>query len=103
MLSMNSCNLRSLQNMPRLSKLKSLDLSDNRLTEEDIYLLIQYYGGNRSRLEMLKLSNNYIRDFKSLEVLKDFKNLPDGRDAVSLGQTPPLINLDLSGNPVTEV
>ncbi len=80
-----------------------MDLSKNRLTGNNIELLIQYYGGNLSQLEILKLSNNFIRDFKCLETLKEFKNFPDGRDAVSLGQTTPLINLDLSENHVTEV
>jgi len=79
-LSLISVGLTSLKGFPKLPKLRKLELSDNRIS-----------GGLQAlnhceKLTVLNLSNNKIKDFESLEPLKELKSLK---------------NLDLYRNEVT--
>ncbi|PIK45894.1 hypothetical protein BSL78_17233 [Apostichopus japonicus] len=68
-LSMNGVCLTSLKNFPALVSLKKLELSDNRISSG-----LQHLTGC-TNLKSLTLSNNNIKDFESLEPLKELKNL----------------------------
>lgn len=74
-----------------------LELSDNRLTGHDIQFLVDTYTKEQQEITLghLKLSNNLIRDFENLLPLAAF------RADVNTPQV--LLNLDLGGNPVTDV
>ena len=47
-LSLNSCYLRSLKNLPKMPKLQRLELSDNYLSGEDMQVLVDAYQGENS-------------------------------------------------------
>eukprot|EP00347_Sterkiella_histriomuscorum_P022840 403336952 len=86
-LSLNSCQLVNLLNLPMLPKLSRLELQDNKLTGVEIPLIVEVYGDT---LEILKLSSNLIRDY---DLLKPLTEMAEGV----------LINLDLSNNPINEI
>ena len=52
-LSINSSQLKSLENMPSLPVLKRLELNDNKLSDADLEHLTQY-----KELQVLKLGGN---------------------------------------------
>ncbi|KAG9510363.1 Acidic leucine-rich nuclear phosphoprotein 32 family member A, partial [Fragariocoptes setiger] len=68
-LSMINVGLVTLKGFPKLPKLKKLELSDNRIAS-GLNLL---HGS--PELQHLNLSGNRIKDFESLEPLKEFQNL----------------------------
>ena len=80
-LSMQGLGLQSLRNMPQLPNLIELRLADNLLNGDDLYQLQQY-----TRLRVLDLSNNQIKDFDHLLSLKNKLNN--------------LVQVRLSANPV---
>ena len=80
---MNGCCLKLIENLPELPKLIRLELSDNRLTGQNLSMIAQY-----KTLETVKLGNNLIRNFDFVKNLAKCENL---------------INIDLVSNPVTEV
>lgn len=68
-LSLINVGLVTLKGFPKLSKLKKLELSDNRLTG-GLNLL---HGS--PKLQHLNISGNRIKDLEALEPLKEFKEL----------------------------
>lgn len=78
---MNYTQLRTLKNLPIMSKLERIDLNDNSI-EDGLDLIV----ANFHDLRTLKISNNKIKDFQQIEHLKNLKNLKV---------------LDLSGNPIS--
>lgn len=68
-LSLINVGLVTLKGFPKLPNLKKLELSDNRITG-GLHLLHQ-----SKRLQHLNLSGNRIKDFDSLEPLKEFHDL----------------------------
>ncbi|XP_076246466.1 acidic leucine-rich nuclear phosphoprotein 32 mapmodulin [Calliopsis andreniformis] len=81
-LSLINVGLTSLKGFPKLSSLKKLELSDNRISGG--LNLLQ----SSPKLTHLNLSGNKIKDLDTLQPLKEFKNLK---------------NLDLFNNEVTNV
>lgn len=81
-LSLINVGLTSLKGFPRLSSLKKLELSDNRISGG--LNLLQ----SSPKLTHLNLSGNKIKDLDTLQPLKEFKNLK---------------NLDLFNNEVTNL
>ncbi|ESP02597.1 hypothetical protein LOTGIDRAFT_138173 [Lottia gigantea] len=68
-LSLINIGLNSLNGFPKLPALRKLELSDNRITSG----LAALKGC--PKLEALSLSGNKIKDFESLEPLKELENL----------------------------
>ncbi|XP_024226276.1 acidic leucine-rich nuclear phosphoprotein 32 family member A isoform X1 [Bombus vosnesenskii] len=81
-LSLINVGLTSLKGFPKLSSLKKLELSDNRISGG--LNLLQ----SSPKLTHLNLSGNKIKDLDTLQPLKEFKNLK---------------NLDLFNNEVTNL
>lgn len=81
-LSLINVGLTSLKGFPKLSSLKKLELSDNRISGG--LNLLQ----SSTKLTHLNLSGNKIKDLDTLQPLKEFKNLK---------------NLDLFNNEVTNL
>ncbi|GJQ10826.1 hypothetical protein GpartN1_g4967.t1 [Galdieria partita] len=80
-LSLNNIGLTSLEGLPRLPKLTTLETSDNMISTG-----LSVLANAAPRLEVLKLGGNRLANFKDLESLSRLKNLRV---------------LDLYGNPVT--
>ncbi|KAI8824973.1 uncharacterized protein EV422DRAFT_564330 [Fimicolochytrium jonesii] len=108
-LSLNNCNLHSVEGFPVLKRLAKLDLGDNKISGglETLAAL--------TRLESLDLSNNKIADLETLAPLKQLPNLkllnlveceiakrPDYPDIVfqTLPQLQALDDRDKDGNEV---
>ncbi|XP_050072716.1 uncharacterized protein LOC126560807 [Anopheles maculipalpis] len=68
-LSLINVGLVSLKNFPKLSNLRKLELSDNRISNGLSHLM------GSPKLTHLNLSGNRIKDFDELQPLKDLKNL----------------------------
>ncbi|XP_052870394.1 acidic leucine-rich nuclear phosphoprotein 32 family member A isoform X1 [Anopheles cruzii] len=68
-LSLINVGLVSLKNFPKLSNLRKLELSDNRISNGLNHLT------KSSKLTHLNLSGNRIADFEELRPLKDLENL----------------------------
>ncbi|XP_029051853.1 acidic leucine-rich nuclear phosphoprotein 32 mapmodulin isoform X2 [Osmia lignaria lignaria] len=81
-LSLINVGLTSLKGFPKLSNLKKLELSDNRISGGLNFL------HSSPKLTHLNLSGNKIKDLETLQPLKEFKNLK---------------SLDLFNNEVTNV
>ncbi|CDW81072.1 u2 snrnp-specific a protein [Stylonychia lemnae] len=83
-LSLNSTQLKSLQNLPKLIKLERLELSDNKIgaySDSMLRLVPELY----ENLRVLKLSNNQIKTFEEITDLSKCEKLE---------------SLDLSNNPI---
>ena len=88
-LSLNSTQLKSLHNLPKLPKLVRLDIMDNTI-ESGLEMIFEQYGsmeGEDAGLRVLKLGNNRIKDFQEIEKLKGLTKL---------------MQLDLTKNPINE-
>jgi len=81
-LTFNSCNIVFLDNMPLITKLKRLELSDNKIAS-GLGVLSERYP----RLEVLKLDNNRIENVEELACLSRLRSLT---------------LLSISGNPISE-
>eukprot|EP00871_Galdieria_phlegrea_P003735 jgi/Galph1/4362/GphlegSOOS_G2969.1 len=81
-LSLNNVGLTSLEGLPRLPKLATLEMSDNMIASG-----LSVLASATPRLEVLKLGGNRLNSLKELESLSRLKNLRV---------------LDLYGNPVTQ-
>uniref|UniRef100_A0A182PMK9 U2A'/phosphoprotein 32 family A C-terminal domain-containing protein n=1 Tax=Anopheles epiroticus TaxID=199890 RepID=A0A182PMK9_9DIPT len=68
-LSLINVGLVSLKNFPKLSNLRKLELSDNRISNG-----LSHLTGS-PKLTHLNLSGNRIKDFDELQPLKDLENL----------------------------
>ncbi|XP_040176312.1 acidic leucine-rich nuclear phosphoprotein 32 family member A isoform X3 [Anopheles arabiensis] len=68
-LSLINVGLVSLKNFPKLSNLRKLELSDNRISNG-----LNHLTGS-PKLTHLNLSGNRIKDFDELQPLKDLENL----------------------------
>lgn len=68
-LSLINVGLVSLKNFPKLSNLRKLELSDNRISNGLNHLM------GSPKLTHLNLSGNRIKDFDELQPLKDLENL----------------------------
>uniref|UniRef100_A0A182QLN5 U2A'/phosphoprotein 32 family A C-terminal domain-containing protein n=1 Tax=Anopheles farauti TaxID=69004 RepID=A0A182QLN5_9DIPT len=68
-LSLINVGLVSLKNFPKLSNLRKLELSDNRISNG-----LNHLTGS-PKLTHLNLSGNRIKDFEELQPLKDLENL----------------------------
>uniref|UniRef100_A0A182WB70 U2A'/phosphoprotein 32 family A C-terminal domain-containing protein n=1 Tax=Anopheles minimus TaxID=112268 RepID=A0A182WB70_9DIPT len=68
-LSLINVGLVSLKNFPKLSNLRKLELSDNRISNGLSHLM------GSPKLTHLNLSGNRIKDFEELQPLKDLENL----------------------------
>ncbi|XP_035906722.1 acidic leucine-rich nuclear phosphoprotein 32 family member A isoform X2 [Anopheles stephensi] len=68
-LSLINVGLVSLKNFPKLSNLRKLELSDNRISNGLSHLM------GSPKLTHLNLSGNRIKDFDELQPLKDLENL----------------------------
>eukprot|EP00186_Timspurckia_oligopyrenoides_P000470 CAMPEP_0182443762 /NCGR_PEP_ID=MMETSP1172-20130603/2401_1 /TAXON_ID=708627 /ORGANISM="Timspurckia oligopyrenoides, Strain CCMP3278" /LENGTH=422 /DNA_ID=CAMNT_0024639127 /DNA_START=395 /DNA_END=1663 /DNA_ORIENTATION=+ len=80
-LSLNGIGLTTLEGLPTLGNLRTLELSDNRLTSG-----LDVLVGATPRLEVLKLGGNQIASLDALKPLCEFRRL---------------LNLDLFENPVS--
>ncbi|NXO06694.1 AN32B protein, partial [Oriolus oriolus] len=69
-LSMININLLSVSNLPKLSKLRKLELSDNRISGG-----LEVLAEKTPNLTHLNLSGNKIKDINTLEPLKKLPNL----------------------------
>ncbi|XP_019412623.1 PREDICTED: acidic leucine-rich nuclear phosphoprotein 32 family member B isoform X3 [Crocodylus porosus] len=69
-LSMININLLSVSNLPKLSKLRKLELSDNRISGG-----LEVLAERTPNLTHLNLSGNKIKDINTLEPLKKLPNL----------------------------
>lgn len=78
----NFCKLSTLDNLPNISTLEEIQLSDNFLSGKELQKLKIY-----PHLTKLKICNNKIDKFEDLECLKDLKDLNF---------------LDLTENPITK-
>ena len=91
-LSMNGTGLKSLENFPNSEKLVRLELSENKLTGDQL----QQLGKYGECLHTLKLASNKISNFADL---KNLVTLTFNRVQKSLKA---LKNLDLENNEVTK-
>lgn len=64
-LSLNGTGLKSLENFPKNEKLVRLELSENKITGDQLKHLSVY----ASSLQTLKLASNKITSFKDLDFL----------------------------------
>jgi Leucine-rich repeat len=81
-LSMNQCELSSLANLPRSDKIYRIELSENKITGDQLHHLHQYAG----TLSTLKLATNNLasyEDVKALSGLTLLKNLDLEQNAVT--------------------
>ncbi|XP_054037781.1 acidic leucine-rich nuclear phosphoprotein 32 family member B isoform X1 [Rissa tridactyla] len=69
-LSMININLLSISNLPKLNKLRKLELSDNRISGG-----LEVLAERTPNLTHLNLSGNKIKDINTLEPLKKLPNL----------------------------
>ncbi|KFV07906.1 Acidic leucine-rich nuclear phosphoprotein 32 family member B, partial [Pterocles gutturalis] len=69
-LSMININLLSVSNLPKLNKLRKLELSDNRISGG-----LEVLAERTPNLTHLNLSSNKIKDINTLEPLKKLPNL----------------------------
>ncbi|NWW76169.1 AN32B protein, partial [Mohoua ochrocephala] len=69
-LSMININLLSVSNLPKLNKLRKLELSDNRISGG-----LEVLAEKTPNLTHLNLSGNKIKDINTLEPLKKLPNL----------------------------
>ncbi|NWW04503.1 AN32B protein, partial [Oreocharis arfaki] len=69
-LSMININLLSMSNLPKLNKLRKLELSDNRISGG-----LEVLAEKTPNLTHLNLSGNKIKDINTLEPLKKLPNL----------------------------
>uniref|UniRef100_A0A8C2TEH5 Acidic leucine-rich nuclear phosphoprotein 32 family member n=1 Tax=Coturnix japonica TaxID=93934 RepID=A0A8C2TEH5_COTJA len=69
-LSMINVNLLSISNLPKLNKLRKLELSDNRISGG-----LEVLAERTPNLTHLNLSGNKIKDINTLEPLKKLPNL----------------------------
>ncbi|KAM6040062.1 acidic leucine-rich nuclear phosphoprotein 32 family member B isoform 3-T3 [Theristicus caerulescens] len=69
-LSMININLLSVSNLPKLNKLRKLELSDNRISGG-----LEVLAERTPNLTHLNLSGNKIKDINTLEPLKKLPNL----------------------------
>ncbi|XP_020636539.3 acidic leucine-rich nuclear phosphoprotein 32 family member D [Pogona vitticeps] len=69
-LSMINVNLLSISNLPKLTKLRKLELSDNRISGG-----LEVLAEKTSNLTHLNLSGNKIKDINTLEPLKKLPHL----------------------------
>ncbi|KFU94582.1 Acidic leucine-rich nuclear phosphoprotein 32 family member B, partial [Chaetura pelagica] len=69
-LSMININLTSVSNLPKLNKLRKLELSDNRISGG-----LEVLAERTPNLTHLNLSGNKIKDINTLEPLKKLPNL----------------------------
>jgi Leucine-rich repeat (LRR) protein len=83
-LSLTSCHLTSLANLPPLPHLLRLDLADNRLPDHSLSPLLAY----THTLRTLLISHNLLRTLDSLGPLRLMTALKE---------------LEVQGNPVCEV
>ena len=65
---MNACGLRTLSVFPKIPNLKRLELADNKLTS---IVQLAYF----SKLENIKLGNNYLATEYSLKPLAGLQKL----------------------------
>ena len=85
-LSLNTTQLKSIHNLPKLIKLERLELNDNKIgqySESLLHLIPELY----ENLRVLKLSNNHIKTLDELTGLTKCEKLE---------------SLDISKNPIAE-
>lgn len=82
-LKLNFCNLESLENFPKLSKLIRIELNENLLKEEELNNLTQFSDS----LVSISLYKNPVDKLKLIETLKQFKHL-EQIDLCGLEDTP---------------
>lgn len=82
LLAMNQTSLRSTANFPEAANMTRLELNDNKLAGSELKNLAKY-----GSITTLKFANNLIKEMSDLNALEGLENL---------------VNLDLTGNPVTE-
>ena len=83
-LSLNSTQLKSIINLPKLQKLERLELNDNKIgqfSESLLHLIPTLY----ENIRVLKLSNNQIKSLEEIQALEKCEKLE---------------SLDLSNNPL---
>ncbi len=69
-LSLNNCELTTLENFPNISGLTRLELMENKISGKDLKCL-----SNLTTLKSLSLGENKIETYEDLEPLKDIKGL----------------------------
>ena len=69
-LSLNDCQLKSLDNFPQIPSLLKLDLLDNHLTDDCISVIASISG-----LQALSLGGNQIKEISTLKALKKLPEL----------------------------
>ena len=69
-LSLNNCQLTTLENFPQLTELIRLEIMDNKFPGSSLTHLSGLVG-----LQSLSLANNDISEYEQLQVLSDMKNL----------------------------
>jgi acidic leucine-rich nuclear phosphoprotein 32 family protein A/C/D len=82
-LSLNECELEALDNLPNNGGLVRLELSKNKFKSSELSKISQTFP----KLQILMLSDNNIGDFKEIQSLSNLKDL---------------IQLDLSGTPLSK-
>uniref|UniRef100_A0A8C9EZF5 Acidic leucine-rich nuclear phosphoprotein 32 family member n=1 Tax=Pavo cristatus TaxID=9049 RepID=A0A8C9EZF5_PAVCR len=80
-LSMINVNLLSISNLPKLNKLRKLELSDNRISGG-----LEVLAERTPNLTHLNLSGNKIKDINTLEPLVSERQCWDLRDDISFGE-----------------
>lgn len=65
----SKCDLRNLENFPKITSLKQLDLSDNSLQGTLNHLM------PLNKLNYLNIANNLINDFRKLQPLQTIDGL----------------------------
>ncbi|KAL4449768.1 hypothetical protein ABPG74_008141 [Tetrahymena malaccensis] len=81
-LSLNECEITSLENFPKLPKLIRVELIDNKITGQQLKHLLHL-----SELQSLSLGGNLIKNLKEIDVLQ---------------QLPKLFQLDFLNNDVAQ-
>jgi len=69
-LSLNECQLTSLENFPNLPKLSRLELTDNKIPGSELAKLASF-----TDLQSLSFGGNQLKEFKDLEALKGLSQL----------------------------
>jgi len=82
-LNLSYTGLKNLKNLPTISSVKRLDISDNNLNGDDLHLINLAY----KNLKVLNMSNNLVRNSEHVALLSKCTHMR---------------TLDMSANPITE-